>query len=291
MQSKVVATDDGVGVVALPPETDLVRLRVIEGRWLKSSGAPEVVMNQGAREIFGFPAVGAEQSLAVGGGHLKVRLVGVVEEFEKPKIYIDRDVYDAVANPEHKVNSLMFVARDRGYDQVIALKKEIERAIGPTDLNVLSVMSQAERTRIIYDHLNIILTTIVIMSFLVLAVSAMGMASATGITIMERTREIGVLRAIGATPEKIFGLFTTEGMITSLAGISLGLLGSWPLSIVAASFFGDLMLGKGATLRSAFSPSGFAVTLASTLVFGWLASRIPAQRAVSVSTKDALAYE
>ncbi len=291
MQSRMVATDDGVGVVALPPETDLVRLRVIEGRWLKATGAPEVVMNQGARESFGFPAVGTEQSLAVGGGHLKVRLAGVVEEFEKPKIYIARDLYDAAANPERKVNSLMFVAKDRGYDQVIALKREIERAIGPSDLNVLSVMSQAERTKIIYDHLNIILTTLVIMSFLVLVVSAMGMAAATGITIMERTREIGVLRAIGATPEKIFSLFSAEGLMTSLAGIALGLLGSWPLSIVAASFFGDLMLGKGATLQSAFSAGGLAVTLATTLVFGWLASRVPAQRAVSVSTREALAYE
>jgi len=122
-------------------------------------------------------------------------------------------------------------------------------------------------------------------------VSAMGMASATGITIMERTREIGVLRAIGATPEMIFRLFTAEGLITSLAGIALGLLGSWPLSSVAASFFGDLMLGKGATLQSAFSVSGFGITLVTTLIFGWLASRIPARRAVSVSTREALAYE
>ncbi|HEY5997866.1 MAG TPA: ABC transporter permease [bacterium] len=208
----------------------------------------EFVMNQGAREISGFPAAG-------------------------------------------EVNSLMFVARDKSYEGVIALKKEIEEAIGPSDLNVLSVMSQAERTTIISDHLDVILTTILITSFMVLAVSAMGMASATGITIMERTREIGVLRAIGATPERIFRLFAAEGMITSVAGIALGLLGSWPLSIVAASFFGNLVLGKGATLQAAFSVSGFGITLVTTLIFGFLASRIPAQRAVSVSTREALAYE
>jgi putative ABC transport system permease protein len=291
MQSKVIATNDGVGIVALPWDTDLFRLRVVEGRWLKLSGEPEVVMNQQAMEIYQRPPVGGYQMLMIGGKELKVRLVGVVEEFEKPKIYLDRDIYDGVANPEHNVNSLMFVAKDNSYGKVMALKKEIEKAIVPSDLNVLYVMSQAERTRIIYDHLNIILTSIVFVSLLVLVVSAMGMASATGISILERTREIGVMRAIGATPKTIFALFTAEGMITSVAGILLGLLLSWPLSLVASRFFGSLMLEEGSTLRLAFSTSGFLITMAVTLAFGWLASRIPAQRAVSVSTREALAYE
>jgi putative ABC transport system permease protein len=84
-------------------------------------------------------------------------------------------------------------------------------------------MSQAERVKVIYDHLNIILTTIVFLALTVLVVSALGMASATGINIMERTREIGVLRAIGATPEMIYKLFVAEGMITSVASVFLGL--------------------------------------------------------------------
>lgn len=117
------------------------------------------------------------------------------------------------------------------------------------------------------------------------------MASATGINVMERTREIGVLRAIGATPAVIYRLFVAEGMIISVASIFLGSVLSWPLSIAAAAFFGNLMLGDGASLRFAFSPKGFWITMAATLVFDWLASRIPARHAVGVSTHNALAYE
>jgi ABC-type antimicrobial peptide transport system permease subunit len=185
----------------------------------------------------------------------------------------------------------MFVAKDKRYGQVMALKREIEAAIAGSDLSVLYVMSQAERVKVIYDHLNIILTALVLLSFLVLVVSALGMASATGITIQERTREIGVMRAIGATPPLIFRLFVAEGLLTSLASILLGLLLTWPLGRVAAPFFGNLMLGEGANLRFAFSGSGFGIVFTTTLVFGWLASRIPAQRAIQVSTREALAYE
>lgn len=291
LQSRVVATTRGVGIVALPYNTDLFRPRVVAGRWLRISDPPEVVMNQQAVELYGNPAVGSKQSLHIGGKTVAVKLVGVVEELEKPKIYMDQAQYDAVANPGHAVNSLMFIAQDNRYDKVMVLKGDIEAAIASSDLNVLYVMSQAERVKVIYDHLNIILTTIVFLSLSVLAVSALGMASATGINILERTREIGVLRAIGATPRMIFRLFVAEGMITSMASIVLGLLLAWPLSMVASVFFGTLMLGEGAALRYAFSGEGFLITLVTTLIFGWLASRVPARRAIQVSTRDALAYE
>jgi ABC-type antimicrobial peptide transport system permease subunit len=184
--------------------------------------------------LLGSPPIGSNQQVDIGGKTLVAKLVGVIEELEIPKIYIDQTQYDAFANPNHDINSLMFVAKDKRYANVMTLKKDIEAAIASSDLSVLYVMSQAERVKVIFDHLNIVLTTIVFLSLLVLVVSALGMASTTGINIQERTREIGVLRAIGATPKMIFEIFVAEGMIISVASILLGLLLAWPLSMVAS---------------------------------------------------------
>jgi putative ABC transport system permease protein len=291
LQNRIVSTEDAVGIVALPYNTDLFRLRVEKGRWLQGPNAPEVVMNQQAVEAYGHPEVGDKHVVRVAGKQLTTTLVGIVWELDQPKVYMDQDVYDSFANPGHLVNSLMFVAKDKSYDRVTALKKDIEKAIVSSDLDVLYVMSQAERVKVVYDHLNIILTTIVLLALTVLVVSALGMASATGINITERTREIGVLRAIGATPRMIYTLFVAEGMVVSVTSVLLGLGLSLPLSMAAAPFFGSLMLGEGALLRFAFSVSGFWITLVTTIVFGWLASRVPAQRAIRVSTREALAYE
>lgn len=290
LQSRVVATSSGLGVVALPHDTDLFRPRLVQGRWLQVAEPPEVVLNQQAMELLGSPPIGSNQQVDIGGKTFVAKLVGVIEELEKPKIYVDQAQYDAFANPNHDINSLMFVAKDKRYAKVMTLKKDIEAAIASSDLSVLYVMSQAERVKVIFDHLNIILTTIVFLSLLVLVVSALGMASATGINIQERTREIGVLRAIGATPQMIFEMFVAEGMIISVASILLGLLLAWPLSIVASVFFGELMLGEGSALRYAFSGQGLAIVLFTTLAFGWLASRVPARRAIQITTRDALAY-
>lgn len=289
MQNMIVSTDAGVGIIALPYDSDLIAFRSLHGRWLSGPEAPEIVMNQDAAEMYDHPAIGSIHTLTVRGRQLQATLVGIVDEFEKPKIYMDRGLYDSFANPDHRINSLMFVAKDRSYDKVMALKRDIEKAIEPTDLQVLYVMMQAERVKIIYDHLKIIFFTVVFFALLVLLVSAIGMASATGINIMERTREIGVLRAIGATPKTIYSMFVAEGMIVSVISIALGLLLSWPLSIAASKMFGTLMLEVA--LRYSFSAAGFVITIIATILFGWLASRIPARKAVMVSTREALAYE
>ncbi|MEI7980915.1 MAG: FtsX-like permease family protein [Bacteroidota bacterium] len=291
IQSKLLSTNKGAGIVALPPSTELQKLKIIKGSWLSCSQNLEIVLNQQAWDIYNHPAVGSQVVLTIENQNVKAKVAGIAEQFEKAKIYMDIEKYNSLFNPDHLVNSLMFVSKENDYKKVMNLKKNIEKAIAPTDFQILYVMSQAERVKIIYDHLNIILTTIVLLSFLVLVVSAIGMASATGINIMERTREIGVMRAIGATPSKVYSLFVMEGMITSTLSIMFGLLLSLPLSRLAAIFFGNLMLGKEAELQFAFSPAGFWITFGVTILFGWLASRIPAKSAITIPTHKALSYE
>lgn len=292
LQSSVVSTNNGIGIIALPYNTDLVKMDVVQGRWLQHSVDIEIVMNQGAAEEFGEPvAIGRQYHINLNGNLVYAKLVGIVKEFDVAKIYIDKDLYDKTANTDHLVNSLMFIARDRSYQQIVNLKQDIERRISQTKLNVFYVMSQAERAKIYYDHLDIILKLFTFLSSLVLLISTLGMAATTGTNILERTREIGVMRAIGATPKIIYGLFVAEGAVVSIAGIVLGLLLSLPLSFYASKFFGELILGHGIPLQFAFSQIGFAITLVVTLAFGWLASRIPARKAISISNREALSYE
>lgn len=291
VQSKIISTDKGAGIVALPRDSKLLNLKIREGRWLTASDDFEIVVNQQTLSLYGNPKIGSTIKMIVGSKDVNAKIVGVTQQFERAKIYVDINQYDSLFNTNHYVNTISFVAKDNNYEKVIELKKSIEKAIELSNLDIAYVMSQAERMKIIYDHLDIILTIIIFLSFLVLIVSAIGMASATGINIWERTREIGVMRSIGATPKKIYSIFVSEGMITCIMSIFIGLVFSYPLSRLAALFFGNLMLGKDAKLEYAFSLSGFLITILVTVLFGWLASRVPARSAIKVSTREALSYE
>ncbi|MDP1827634.1 MAG: FtsX-like permease family protein [Archangium sp.] len=288
VQSRVLSTREGVGVVALPRESALLKLELTAGRWLEPSPGLEVVLNQQAWLAYGKPALGDRVDLFVGAQSAPAVVVGLAQQFEKAKLYVDQGDFDARFNPEHRVTTLLFVAQRDGYDEVLKLERDLEQAVASSGLPVLYVMSHAERVRIISEHLDIILVTLLVLSLLVLVVSAIGNAAAAGVDVLQRTRELGVMRAIGATPEVISRLLRREGLVMSTLGIGLGLLLALPLTRTAAGFFGDLMLGDGGRLEPAFSGAGFVVTVSVTFVFSLLASWAPARSALRSPAHQAL---
>jgi putative ABC transport system permease protein len=290
LQSQSAMADSGIGLVALPYDTELRQPAISAGRWLSGNLASEVVMNSRAWRAYGKPALGKPLNISIAGHNLAVTLVGLLQEFDTAKMYFDQDFYDAAVNPLHKVNSAMIAAKHKDFDSVLTLKNAIEKRIAESDLNVMYVESQQQRVKILYDHLDMILISFLVFALIVLSVSALGMASAMGINVIERTREIGVLRAIGATPAMIQQLFLSEGLLVGGAAIVLGLILAWPLSLMSADFWGNLIMG-GAKLPAHISVSGVLITIATTLIFTWFASRMPARNAIRLSTREALSYE
>jgi len=289
IQASPVETTDEATIFALPYNTELFRPEVLQGRWLQKSDEPEMVINQLLLETFENPIIGEYYTLNIKGELLNFKLVGVIKEFALERIYIDKEIFESYVNTDNLVKSIVFVAKENSLEKIIDLEKDIEKALSPTTLSVVNVESQSGRMKILEDHLNVILVMLIAMALLVLVVGSLGMASAMSINIIERTREIGVLRAIGATPKVIYRLFVVEGMIISISSIVLGLLLAWPLSIVASAFFGNLIMEY--PFDFAFSFKGLWITLIVTLVFGFLASRVPASKAIKVSTREALSYE
>lgn len=291
IQGDRVSTSTGVGLIAAPFDSRLKDHDLMQGTWLTGSKELEFVVNQKAALKFKPVVIGKSYPITLNGKQVSAKLVGVVREFDVAKIYLDLEKYYSLANADKKINSLMISLKDRSYYNVIKVKKEVEHIIEKSGMDVIYVMSQAERAVIIFNHLNIILMIILFLSLLVLSVSSMGMGSAMGINVIERTREIGVLRAIGATPKTIVQLFVVEGFIISALSIVAGLLLALPMSKLGANFFGELILGEDTPLDFAFSELGFAVTLVVTFLFGYVASRVPANKATKITVREAIAYE
>jgi putative ABC transport system permease protein len=119
-------------------------------------------------------------------------------------------------------------------------------------------------------------------------VGSIGLMGTMSINVVERTREIGVMRATGATSAAIAGVFVTEGVL-------LGVL-SWliavPFSHPGGRLFSDLV---GQTMHLPFDYSysvvGVVAWLVIVIALSTLASLWPALRATRVSVREALAYE
>ena len=170
--------------------------------------------------------------------------------------------------------------------------KEIADRVEALGLGQYSLVEFAERLRT-----NVMLMTLAMsfIAFVALLVAALGITNTLVMSVLERTHEIGVMKAVGARDRHVLLLFLVEGMLVGLLGSALGLLFGWLLS-----FPGD-MVG-----RSLMQRQGDIHVEQSLFVFPWwlvvgvplfavlvttLAALYPARRAARVNPIEALRHE
>lgn len=122
---------------------------------------------------------------------------------------------------------------------------------------------------------------------LLAAPSLLGLANALSINVIERTRELGMLRAIGARRRQIKRMIVAESLLLSLMGIALGVLSGVMLSFVMTA----VLEFAGMHIPYSFPGAGVITAIAAGLICGVLAALIPARRASDLEIVSALAYE
>jgi len=119
------------------------------------------------------------------------------------------------------------------------------------------------------------------------APALLGLANALGINVIERTREIGMMRAVGAKRRQIRRMIVAESLLLSLMGIALGIISGIMLSFVMTG----VLEFAGMVIPYDFPGVGVLTAIAAGLICGILAAFIPARRASDLQIVAALAYE
>ncbi|MCI0521215.1 MAG: FtsX-like permease family protein, partial [Chloroflexi bacterium] len=117
--------------------------------------------------------------------------------------------------------------------------------------------------------------------------SLIAMVNTLAIGVIERRREIGILRAVGATRRQVGRVILIEALILSAIGASFGILAGLYLGYSAVR----AVSAAGMTLDYVFPASGLALSIASGLLFGALAAILPARQAAGMQIVAALRYE
>jgi putative ABC transport system permease protein len=126
------------------------------------------------------------------------------------------------------------------------------------------------------------------LSIIVAIVGGIALMGALSIGVIERTKEIGVLRAIGARSRTILGVFVMEGVLQGLISWMIAIPLSFAVSPIAASQLGSVMFG--ATLDYRYNWMAVIVWLGIIVTVSVLASIMPARGATRISVRDSLAY-
>jgi putative ABC transport system permease protein len=184
---------------------------------------------------------------------------------------------------------VMMATQEHDFEAHEKLIRELRAAYNAHRLKPVFFQSGGELREQTQAQFNMITYLMLAMAVLAAVVGSVGLMSTMSINVVERRREIGVMRAIGAPSAVMLGIFIVEGMLVG----ALSWLMAVPLSYPGARIFSDVI---GDTLFQMpldfdYSIGGVTLWLVIVMALSGLASLWPALQATQVSVRETLAYE
>ncbi len=171
-----------------------------------------------------------------------------------------------------------------------SIQNAINQNHGRKDFATATTMTSILQT--VQTVIGILQLVLVAIASIALVVASIGIMNTMLTSVMERTREIGIMKAIGATNADIMSIFIIEGMLVSsiggIFGIILGVFGSQGLTIILNNF---MRMGGGSNLTPVITITSVILAVMVSLIVGVFSSLYPAWKAARMSPIEAVRYE
>lgn len=281
---------ENIILVAPPAETQMLRPAVWRGRWLLPDDESAIVINTDLLRDEPDIRVGQPITLALDGRATQWTVVGIVQGvLSGPTVYANYPYYARVARRVDQAGSVQVVTAAHTLAFQAQVARALEQQFESGGLRVNATQTSAELRSVTINQFNVILVFLLIMAVVLGAVGALGLAGTMSINVLERTREIGVLRAVGATGRAVRQIVVAEGALIGLLSWVVGVMLAVPVSRVLSNAVGMAFLRT--PLSYTFPATGALLWLLAVILLASFASLWPARSAARLSVREVLAYE
>jgi len=271
-----------------PTNTQMLSFNLIAGRGLRPGDSNALVANRRLVVDDSSFAVGNDVTLLIAGRPTRWTVVGIAETGPSAAAYLPREALSAlVANGG--ATSVVVKAALEGPASQLDLIQRLRAELADAGLEVQSGQLVAAQRRVVEDHLLMVASFLGVMGQIMIIVGGLGLASTMSLAVLERTREIGVLRAIGARHGAILTMIQVEGLVIAILSWAIAVPLSLPMSVALGEAFGRVMLKVPVILIP--NAAGMLRWFVVVVVVSLVACAWPAYRAMRISTRAALSYE
>ncbi len=284
--------DVQVLVQAGPHDTQFYTPRLVAGRWLAPNDENAIVVNRKWAEEEGVRLGDMVQlDLGEGADATEWIVVGINQDVVQKQtgVFVSLDALDRVLKRTDKTITLevQYTAHDAAAQKQIT--REVVALLRGKGIDVFSTQVIGDIKTQVTSLYHILVVFLLVMSLLTAAVGGIGLMGMMSINVLERSKEIGVMRAIGADNLDVVKIFWGESIVIALISFALALAASVPLARGLARVVGQAFINT--PLDFAYAYDGIVYWLGIILVVGTLASIAPALKAAGLSVRQSLSYE
>ncbi|HLO33374.1 MAG TPA: FtsX-like permease family protein, partial [Anaerolineales bacterium] len=284
----------GSSLEGIPTNSDFSEPLIVAGRWFKpgENGRAIVITRQTAED--NHIQVGDTVTLDLGElGKDKWLVIGFYDPvfvggFNQDTIFAPLEALYQTTKKYGQGSVLYVRTTSHGAEAAAAVTKQLKELFERHGLKVAISETQADSRKTADWQFSLVIWMMLALSVIVALVGGLALMGAISIGVIERTKEIGVLRAVGARSRSILGIFVMEGVLQGLLSWMVAIPISFLVSPALANALGNAMFG--ATLDYQYNWSAVGIWLGTVLVISVLASILPARGATRISVRDSLAY-
>jgi putative ABC transport system permease protein len=283
----------GTNIEGIPAGSDFYKPLIVAGRWVMPNDGRAIVIT---RDVAKKNHINIGDTVTLDLGELgkdQWQVVGFYDPifagaFNSDTIYAPLDAL-YVATKKYNQGTMLYVRTTSSQAAFTAdLSNRLKTLFEDRGMKIVDSQTQAAARQTNEFQFGMVVGMMMALSVIVALVGGIALMGALSIGVIERTKEIGVLRAVGARSRTILGIFVMEGLLQGLLSWVIAI----PLSLVASPALSSA-LGKamfGAQLDYQYNWGAVAVWLVVMLVVSALASLMPASGATRISVRDSLAY-
>jgi putative ABC transport system permease protein len=282
---------DTMTILAPPAASKLVSPLLTEGRWLQPGDTKAITISDAIQSKF--PDLHAGQTLRMNvNGRADDWLVVGIFKFVDQQGTIAYSTYEYISYQAHAANrSYSYrIVTDKhtpAYQQKMG--EALDAYFRAQGYHVSQARTGQSTLKVASESLDILVTFLLIMALLTALVGSIGLTGTMGMNVMERTREIGVMRSIGAVDKEIMRTVIVEGMVIGSISWLVGALLSFPFTYLLSYIISVAIFHSPIAVH--FTPIGFIIWLLVVLLLSAVASVIPARNAARLTIREVLAYE
>jgi putative ABC transport system permease protein len=278
-------------IMAPPVSSKLIEPILLLGRWLQPGDRTAITVSEAIWSDFPGLKPGDQLTLKIKGQEASWTVVGIFRFISRDQViaYATYDYVSKLLNLPGQSYSFRVLTDQHSLQYQKQMSATIDKYLRDGGYHVSGAEAGLATMESASNGLAILINFLLIMALLTAVVGSIGLTGTMGMNVMERTRELGVMRAIGATDGMIMKTVIVEGLIIGIISWFLAGVVSFPITVLLSRIISLAIFNSPS--QFILNPLGFLIWLGMVMFLSAVASVLPARNAARLTIREVLAYE